>query len=72
MMMSSSTIRGWNNIASGLTDEVAGFTREFILGLAGSGCVGPFVGTSGMVGGNCERELPWSPPYEGKAGTDSG
>ena len=59
-------------MASGLADEVEGFTSEFILGLAGSGRVDPLAGTSGIVGGNCDRRLPWSPPLDGGAGTESG
>ena len=33
--------------------------------------MGPFAGTSGMVGGNCERGLPRSPPLDGGAGADA-
>ena len=71
-MTSSSTTRGWNNKASGLAEEVMGFTREFILGLAGSGSVGPFVETPGTAGGKCERRFPWSPPLDGGVGAGSG
>ena len=49
-----------------------GFTREFILGLAGSGSVGPFVETPGTAGGKCERRFPWSPPLDGGVGAGSG
>ena len=63
---------GWNSIASGLADEAAGFTRELILGLVCIGREGPLGGTPRIVGRDCKRALPWSPPLDGKLGADSG
>lgn len=61
---------GWNSIARGLADEVAGFTMELILGLVGNGRT-DVLGCASDIEGGDKRTPPWSPPFDEGTGTNS-